>query len=83
MQWLRKIRRKNVKMILMHPPYLDIIQFTENPNDLSHISNLTQFVRAFVGVCKKSLPFLEKNKYFALIVGDVFKNGEVISFLFI
>ena len=31
---------KNVQFILMHPPYLDIVKFTDDENDLSQISNL-------------------------------------------
>lgn len=66
----------------MHPPYLDIINFTEHENDLSKIGNLTQFVKAFVGVCKNTLPYLVKDRYFAVIMGDVYKNGEVIPVSF-
>lgn len=69
---------KQVQFILMHPPYLDIVKFTDDENDLSQISNLKEFLRKFKIVCENSLKYLEKNRYFAIVVGDVYKNSEVI-----
>ena len=73
---------KNVQFILMHPPYLDIVKFTDNPDDLSHIGNLKEFIGKFRVVCENSLKYLEKNRYFSLVVGDVYKNGEVLPLAF-
>ncbi len=74
--------KKNVNFIIMHPPYLDIIKFTENKNDLSQISDLTTFVRVFNEIVANSLCFLEKNRYFAVVIGDVYKNSEVVPLAF-
>ena len=68
---------ENVQFVLMHPPYLDIVKFTDNPNDLSQINNLKEFIGKFRIVCENSLKYLNKNRYFAIVVGDVYKNGEV------
>lgn len=69
---------EQVQMIIMHPPYMDIVKFSEENNDLSHISDLNLFIDKFKKVCHNILPLLEKNKYFALVVGDIYKNSEVI-----
>jgi len=74
----QKFKTKNVQFVLMHPPYMDIVKFTENPNDLSQIDNINDFVKKFKIVCENSLKYLDKNRYFAVIVGDVYKKGEVI-----
>lgn len=79
---LNFLNEKNAKLMLFHPPYMDIVKFTENNNDLSKISDLKIFVDTFVKVCKNTLPYLAKNRYFALIIGDVYKNGEVIPLSF-
>lgn len=79
---LNQLKEKNTKFILMHPPYLDIVKFTEHTNDLSKISDLNLFSKTFVKVCQNTLPFLDKNRYFALIIGDVYKNGEVVPLSF-
>lgn len=79
---LNFLNEKNAKLMLFHPPYMDIVKFTENNNDLSKISDLKIFVDTFVKVCKNTLPYLAKNRYFALVIGDVYKNGEVIPLSF-
>lgn len=71
-----------VQFILMHPPYLDIVKFTNDENDLSQISNLKEFIGKFKIICENSLKYLEKNRYFAIVVGDVYKNGEVLPLAF-
>lgn len=73
----QKFSKKSVQFVLMHPPYLDIVKFTENPNDLSQINNLKEFIKKFKVVCENSLKYLDKNRYFAIVVGDVYKNSEV------
>ncbi|WP_201770329.1 hypothetical protein [Riemerella anatipestifer] len=61
---------------------MDIIKFTNHPNDLSQIDNLNSFVKKFLEVCKNILPYLAKNRYFAVVIGDVYKNSEVIPLSF-
>jgi hypothetical protein len=73
---------KSVQFVLMHPPYLDIVKFTEDENDLSQIGNLKDFIGKFKLVCENSLKFLDKNRYFAIVVGDVYKNSEVLPLAF-
>lgn len=73
---------KNVQFVLMHPPYMDIVKFTEDKNDLSQIGEINEFVEKFKVVCTNSLAYLEKNRYFALVIGDVYKNSEVVPLSF-
>lgn len=81
-EFVEKSAFKNVQFILMHPPYLDIVKFTDNPDDLSHIGNLKEFIGKLRVICENSLKYLEKNRYFSLVVGDVYKNGEVLPLAF-
>ena len=65
----------------MHSLYMDIVKFTDNPNDLSQCNNINEFVRKFRMVCENSLDYLDKRRYFALVIGDVhkmYKNSEVL-----
>ena len=75
---LKKFNQKSVQFILMHPPYMDIVKFTEDENDLSQIDNINEFVKKFKIVCENSLKYLDKNRYFAIVIGDVYKHSEVI-----
>ncbi|MDD6910338.1 DNA methyltransferase [Actinobacillus minor] len=70
--------KDSVQFILMHPPYMDIVKFTDNPNDLSQCDNINEFVKKFKVVCENSLYYLDKGRYFALVIGDVYKNSEVL-----
>jgi DNA modification methylase len=75
---LEKFNSKFAQFILMHPPYMDIIKFTDKEEDLSNIDNIQEFVKKMKIVCENFLPFLEKNRYFAIVIGDVYKNSEVL-----
>jgi 16S rRNA G966 N2-methylase RsmD len=75
---LDKVITQKVQFILMHPPYMDIVKFTDNKNDLSQINNINDFVKTYKIVCENTLKHLDKNRYFALVIGDVYKNSEVI-----
>ncbi len=57
---------------------MDIVKFTNKKEDLSQISNLSEFVKMFLKAVKNSIEFLEKNRYFAIVIGDIYKNSEVI-----
>lgn len=36
-----------VQFVILHPPYWDIIKFSENPNDLSNCNSINDFLNAF------------------------------------
>lgn len=77
-----KIDKKKVEFIIMHPPYMDIIKFTDKQEDLSQISELLTFVKTFVKVSSNVLKYLASNRYFAIVIGDIYKNSEVIPLSF-
>lgn len=77
-----KLAVKSSQFVLMHPPYMDIVKFTDDENDLSKIGNLKEFVGKFKVVCENSLKFLDKGRYFAVVIGDVYKNSEVLPLAF-
>ena len=75
---LKKFNSQKAQFLLMHPPYMDIVKFTDKKEDLSSIDNISEFVNKMKIICENFLPFLEKNRYFAVVIGDVYKNSEVI-----
>lgn len=79
---LKQLVEKDVQFVLIHPPYMDIVKFTENENDLSRINDINDFVQKFKTVCENSLAYLRKNRYFAIVIGDVYKNSEVLPLSF-
>ncbi len=79
---LNKLGSEKVQFLIMHPPYLDVVKFTNKKEDLSQISDLTEFVKQFKKVVTNGLEYLDKNRYFAVVIGDVYKNSEVIPLSF-
>jgi len=75
---LDKYRIEQVQLLIMHPPYHDIIKFSKDERDLSNAKNTEQFLKMFGQVVDNATPFLEKGRYFALVVGDKYSKGEWI-----
>lgn len=69
---------KKVQLLIMHPPYHDIIKFSKNPNDLSNAPSVEAFLKMFGEVVDNTYPLLEKGRFFALVIGDKYSRGEWI-----
>jgi len=75
---LNNFEKSKYQFVLMHPPYMDIVKFSDDENDLSSISDLNIFLKEFHKVVYNSLELLDKNRYFALVIGDIYRNSEVL-----
>jgi hypothetical protein len=75
---LKKIGIDNVQFLIMHPPYFDIIKFSDNEKDLSNAKTTEVFLEMFGKVIENTYPILEKGRYFALVIGDKYSKGEWI-----
>ena len=81
-EWLLNNRKNQVDFMIAHPPYLDIVKFTNDIRDLSNISDVDLFVNKLTNAITTSVKFLKKNGYFAVVAGDIYKNSEVIPLAF-
>ncbi len=75
---LEKYGVKQVQLLIMHPPYYDIIGFSKNRRDLSQAENVGEFLKMFGEVVDNAALFLEKGRYFTLVIGDKYSRGEWI-----
>lgn len=69
---------KKLQFVILHPPYWDIIKFSENKDDLSNAKSLEEFLRLFGEIVDNSTKYLEKNRYCACVIGDKYANGQVV-----
>jgi DNA modification methylase len=69
---------KKIKLLIMHPPYHDIIKFSQDERDLSNARNTDKFLNMFGDVVDNVTPYLAKGRYFALVIGDKYYKGEWI-----
>lgn len=75
---LESLGIKKVQFVIMHPPYWDIIKFSDNPDDLSNTNSLEDFLASFGDVIDNSTKNLEKNRYCACVIGDKYANSQVV-----
>ena len=75
---LGKFGREAADLLILHPPYFDIIKFTEQKCDLSNAPSLDDFLSRFVNVIGRMYPYIRKNGHIVLVAGDLYRNSEVV-----
>jgi DNA modification methylase len=70
--------RQSVQLIIMHPPYHDIIRFTDDPNDLSNAPTLQAFLHSFSKVVDNTYDLLDEGRFLVVVIGDKYSRGEWI-----
>jgi len=75
---LKHFGATGVGLLIMHPPYHDIIRFSEDPDDLSNAPDVESFLGRFAACLDNLVPFLEGDRYMALVIGDKYAGGEWI-----
>ncbi len=75
---LEKYKQKSVQLLIMHPPYFDIIKFSKEPNDLSNAPSVERFLEMMNVIVDNASAVLEKGRYFVLVIGDKYSKGEWI-----
>lgn len=72
----------SVDLICTHPPYANIIQYSEDiPEDLSHLG-VKDFLQGMKAVASESFRVLKKGKFCAILMGDTRKKGCMIPLSF-
>ena len=66
------------KLSILHPPYWDIIKFSDNPRDLSMARDIDDFTGKLARLAKGILPAMAGGSHLALVIGDVYRKGEVV-----
>ena len=75
--------KEKAQFLVLHPPYADIIKFSDKKECLSNASSTDEFVEMFAQVAKNGYDCLEKGRYAALIIGDKYTKGELIPLSFL
>lgn len=72
----------SIDLICTHPPYANIIEYSENiEEDLSHLK-INEFLEEMKKVASESYRVLKKEKFCAILMGDTRKNGHMIPLSF-
>src|SRR5215831_11468275 len=75
---LEASRIDSVQLLMLHPPYADIIRFSDDPADLYACKDTDEFLAMFGQVLDNVLPVLERGRYCTLVAGDKYHKGQWI-----
>lgn len=79
---LNFIPDESIDFICTHPPYANIIKYSEDiENDLSHLK-VKDFLIEMEKVASESCRVLKKDKFCAILMGDTRQKGHIISMSF-
>jgi hypothetical protein len=69
---------EHAQLLVLHPPYHDIIPFSDQPEDLSNAPTLNTFLDRFETVARRGFDLLEPGRFAVLVIGDKYTKGELI-----
>ena len=79
---LKILGEEKAQLLMLHPPYDDIIRFSDKDEDLSNCATTEEFYEMFGKVAKNGYDMLEKGRYAALVIGDKYANSQHIPLSF-
>lgn len=80
---LQRHNRRSVQLVILHPPYFDIIKFSDDPRDLSNAASVPDFLDQLGTVVDEARAVLDPGRYLALVIGDTYSKGEWIPLGFL
>lgn len=75
---LKTLKINSFQFVMMHPPYWDIIKFSDNKDDLSNADSVESFLKMFESIAQNIYGVLDKKRYCAVVIGDKYESGEWI-----
>lgn len=68
--------KKGLDLVFLHPPYYDIIKFSENKDDLSNEKSIKDFLDSFHKILENTYKILKKDWYVIIVIWDKYQNSE-------
>lgn len=75
---LAELGTENVQLLILHPPYWDIIRFSDDQRDLSNCASLEDFLSRLAATVENLGKHLAPGRHLALIISDKYAAGEWI-----
>jgi len=67
-------------LVFSHPPYHDMILYSDNPNDTSRCSSIDEYLSKTQVMLFNMREATENNNVYCTLIGDLIKNGVCNSF---
>ena len=74
---------EHAHLVVLHPPYFDIIRFSDDPAGLGNAPRLDAFLDRFEVVARHAAELLAPGRFAALVIGDKYAGGELIPLGFL
>ncbi|HUD21194.1 MAG TPA: DNA methyltransferase [Candidatus Saccharimonadales bacterium] len=75
---LKRFKKEKVDLAILHPPYADIVKFSNLDDDLSNSKSLNEFIEKFTQVLKHTTEILHDGRYLVIVIGDKYTQGQWI-----
>ncbi len=75
---LGSVDQTSVQLAILHPPYYDIIKFSEDERDLSNAPSVDAFLEMMGRVVENVTSVLDPERFMVVVIGDKYANGEWI-----
>lgn len=77
---LSALAENSIDLILTHPPYANIVKYSDNqnPDDLSSISSIHEFLDELEIGIRELYRVLKANRYCAILIGDTRKGQHYV-----
>ncbi len=72
-----------VQLVLMHPPYHDIIRFSDDARDLSNAPSVEQFLDGLELAIDRAAAVLARGRHLVLVIGDTYSRGDWVPLGFL
>ena len=66
----------SVQFLIMHPPYHNIIKFSDDAANLSNCRDVDHFLEQFMVAYRNMAGFLEPGRHLAVVIGDIYQSSE-------
>ena len=70
--------QRSVQLVIMHPPYFDIIKFSDDTRDLSNAESVENFLEMMGAIVDNASQVLDKGRYLVVVIGDKYAKGDWI-----
>jgi DNA modification methylase len=65
-------------LLVLHPPYADIIRFSDREEDLSNAGSTEAFLALFRRIAAQGYGLLRPGRFAVLVIGDKYEDGELV-----
>lgn len=65
-----------IQLLILHPPYHNIVSFSDNPADLSQCPSVANFLEQMYGIALHLDQYIMRLGYVALVMGNIYIGGQ-------